>query len=392
MPGAFFMVILSKEIARMARFVVFLAVFLSIYAAMHVLVFFGVRPLLPQRAHAGSWLALLMVLMILAPALVRVLDRNGMEDAARTMAMAGYSWMGFIFLAFVLFAALFCWDGALLATSRLFPRAPALVLYGPKTAAVILLLTTGFCLYGITEAGHLRTETVRIKTGKLPAGVDRLRLIQISDLHLGLIHRQVFLKEVTDRIKELHPDIVVATGDIVDAQINHLDGLAEIFASLRPPLGKYAVTGNHEFYAGLDQALDFIRRGGFVVLREATATPGGVVQLTGVDDPAGGGDPDETPLLKGLEPGRFTVLLKHRPRVRQQAEGLFDLQLSGHAHRGQIFPFNFVTGIPYPMQEGLYTLAEGSRLYTSRGTGTWGPPMRLLAPPEITVFDIVPEP
>ncbi len=111
-----------------------------------------------------------------------------------------------------------------------------------------------------------------------------------------------------------------------------------------------------------------------------------------MDDPAGDGSPDETALLQGLDRSRFTILLKHRPRVGRHAEGLFDLQLSGHAHRGQIFPFNLITAIPYPMQDGLYTLAEGSRLYTSRGTGTWGPPMRVFAPPEITVFDIVRKP
>jgi predicted MPP superfamily phosphohydrolase len=376
----------------MSRFILFIAIFLSIYAAMHVVVFFGLRPLLPQRGHAGFWFALFMALMVLAPALVRALDRNGLEGAARTMALAGYSWMGFIFLAFVFFAILFCWDGVMTAAGKLIPGASTLALHGPKSAAALLLLTLGFCIYGLGEANHLRIERVRIETEKLPEGVDRLRLVQISDLHLGLIHRQGFLRDLTDRIRGLHPDLLLATGDIVDAQINHLEGLSAIFATIHPPLGKYAVTGNHEFYAGLEQALDFIRRSGFVVLRGETATPGGMLQLAGVDDSAGGGNPDETTLLKGLERSRFTILLKHRPRVRPQAEGLFDLQLSGHAHRGQIFPFNYITGIPYPMQDGLYTLARDSRLYTSRGTGTWGPPMRVFAPPEITVFEIVQKP
>jgi predicted MPP superfamily phosphohydrolase len=91
-----------------------------------------------------------------------------------------------------------------------------------------------------------------------------------------------------------------------------------------------------------------------------------------------------------LDRGLFTLLLKHRPRLNRQALGLFDLQVSGHAHRGQIFPFNLLTALEYPLQDGLYPLDGGGHLYASRGTGTWGPPMRILSPPEITLFEIVP--
>ncbi|MEJ2700729.1 MAG: hypothetical protein P8Z70_13865, partial [Desulfuromonadales bacterium] len=112
-----------------------------------------------------------MALMVLAPALVRALDRNGLEGAARTMALAGYSWMGFIFLAFVFFAILFCWDGVMTAAGKLSPGASTLALHGPKSAAALLLLTLGFCIYGLGEANHLRIERVRIETEKLPEGV-----------------------------------------------------------------------------------------------------------------------------------------------------------------------------------------------------------------------------
>jgi predicted MPP superfamily phosphohydrolase len=251
--------------------------------------------------------------------------------------------------------------------------------------AIVLVLG----VYGSLTAIQPRVERVRIETAKLPPGIDRVRVVQISDLHLGLVHRRAFLQRIVRRIEELHPDLLVATGDIVDAQINHLDGLAELFAALRPPLGKYAVTGNHEFYAGPDQALDFIGRSGFHLLRNAAAPPDLPIRLVGVEDPAGGGHPDEASLLQPLERNKFIVLLKHRPHIAPGTEGLFDLQLSGHTHGGQIFPFNVLTRLAYPRPEGLLPLAGGSRLYTSRGTGTWGPPMRVFVPPEITLFELV---
>lgn len=111
------------------------------------------------------------------------------------------------------------------------------------------------------------------------------------------------------------------------------------------------------------------------------------MSIVGVDDPATGTIQSEEELFPAKKAG-WTLLLKHRPSVAPASLGRFDLQLSGHAHRGQIFPFNLLTALHYPQQDGLYTLAPGAYLYASRGTGTWEPPMRLFSPPEITLFII----
>ena len=369
----------------------FVLTFLGVYTAMHALVFWGFHPLLKGHPALPTLTWLWMGLMILSPILVRFLDRGGWQTAARGLAWVGYAWMGLLFLAFSAFAVLGCWELLVLVLRKFLPSLPSLSLHGAVSAAIILFGVLGTVFYGFQEASDLRAERVTIFSPKLPADFGGLKIVQVSDLHLGLIHREEALAPIIARIRELQPDVVVATGDIVDAQINHIEELSVLWRKLDPPLGKFAVTGNHEYYAGLEQALDFLERSGFKVLRNRAQVVDKRLVVAGVDDPAGGRTVDEVPILEPIEASRFVLFLKHRPRFNEKAAGLFDLQLSGHAHRGQIFPFNLLTGLEYPMQNGLYVLAGGSHLYASRGTGTWGPPIRVGSPPEITLFEIVPE-
>jgi hypothetical protein len=195
---------------------------------------------------------------------------------------------------------------------------------------------------------------------------------------------------VIDKLREIKPDIVVATGDIVDGQGDNLAALARHFQSYTPPLGAYAVTGNHETYAGLENSLRFLRNAGFTVLRGELVQAGGIV-LMGVDDPSAATSvqpprPDTSDALAPVTADHFIVLLKHQPVV--DSDTPFDLQLSGHIHGGQIFPFVYLTRLSYGVRAGLTELADGRRLYVSRGAGTWGPPIRLFAPPEIAVITI----
>jgi hypothetical protein len=187
--------------------------------------------------------------------------------------------------------------------------------------------------------------------------------------------------------------MLVSTGDLVDGQINSLEGLADMIKEINPRYGKFAVLGNHEYYAGLKQAIAFKKAAGFTLLRGEGISIDGIINLIGVDDPAakyfnGYDESMEKHLLASFPRERFTILLKHRPLINKDSLGLFDLQLSGHVHKGQIFPFSLLTKIYYPKDAGLLR-ANGGMLYVSRGSGTWGPPIRFLAPPEVTVIDIV---
>jgi predicted MPP superfamily phosphohydrolase len=219
---------------------------------------------------------------------------------------------------------------------------------------------------------------------------------------LGLLVGEERLQRILARVIEARPDILLSSGDLVDGRLNQQDALkihgktAEMLAAVAAPSGKYAVTGNHEFYSGLNQALDFTQKAGFTILRDKTIPVGNYLSITGVDDPAGvsmGGETSgsvESALLRTADTGRIRILLKHRPTIDKASDGLFDLQLSGHSHKGQMFPFTLLVRLRYHLVGGTSRTAAGSMIHVSRGSGTWGPPLRFLAPPEVTIIDIVP--
>jgi predicted MPP superfamily phosphohydrolase len=373
----------------------FLLSFFLIYGLMHGYAFLKAKSALHFGSLTGILIGLFMLFMILAPLCIRVLEQRGYEDTAEALSWGAYLWLGFLFL-FIVCAFIFdVWRILGIAAAWLTTKDFSAFMPGAKVVFFVpLVLSLTASAYGYFEALHIQTERIVIETDKLPTGMERFRICQISDVHLGLIVRDERLASMLDLVKRENPDLFVSTGDLVDGQIDRISLLAGPLRDIRPAYGKFAVTGNHEFFAGLDRALAFTRDAGFDVLRGEAREIGGFLLVAGVDDPSGrgfglrGGENGEVELLASLPRDRFILFLKHRPTVEETARGLFDLQLSGHTHRGQIFPFNWVVRLYFPMGSGLHDLGN-SRLYVSRGSGTWGPPVRFLSPPEVTVIDLV---
>jgi predicted MPP superfamily phosphohydrolase len=368
----------------------FLIAFFSIYSLLHAFVYYRVKVLLPAKWPFHLMLILFMALMVFAPIGTRLLERADHYVLARASALLGYSWLGFLFYSF--------WGFLLIGAAGILCRLANLIAgsYLPtftgQTAAVCVLAAAFIInIYGYFEARSLRIERVVVKTAKLPVGTDRLRIAQISDVHLGLLVREDRMADILRRVEAEDPDILVSTGDLVDGDMKKIEALPALFGRLRPRLGKYAITGNHEVYAGLAESLQAERAFGFTVLSGEVKTVDNILNIVGVDDPATGVPEDEKAILGKAQNGLFTLFLKHRPDPAGESLGLFDLQLSGHTHFGQLFPFRYISGFVYPLQNGPYYLSKGSILYTSRGSGTWGPSVRVLAPPEVAIFDIVRE-
>jgi predicted MPP superfamily phosphohydrolase len=338
---------------------------------------------------AAVFVILFMGVMLCAPVLVRLAEREGLESVALPLAYSGYLWMGFLFLFFT--------TSVIVDGGRFLLRCAGILPHGfqptdRQAFLASLFISLGVAVYGFHEAGDIRTEKVVIRTDKLPRSLTRLTIVQISDVHLGLIVKNTRLQGIVRVIENAHPDVLVSTGDLVDGQMDGMESLSAELRKLKPVYGKFAVTGNHEYYAGIETALAFTRLAGFSVLRGESKNVGGVLTIVGVEDPArertGVRNRGEKDILEKIPRNSFTLLLKHRPVVGKESVGLFDLQLSGHVHKGQIFPFGLLTRLVYPVATGLSHWGAAA-LYVSRGTGTWGPPIRFLASPEVTVIELV---
>lgn len=360
----------------------FLSTALLIYGSMHLYALGKVWSVFPHSTGLAMTLILTGMLLTFSPLIVWLLERQSWHRITAAAAWLSYSWMGYLFL--------FLCIGLLFDLSKIL--APLLHLNWPlrDTGAfcTVALMALAALLYGLVEARQIRIKEITIATPKLVTG--HITIAQLSDLHLGMMLGDKFLDRIIARLRELKPDIVVATGDIVDGQGDDFAALAAHFKACTPPLGAYAVTGNHEYYAGLEHSLRFLRNAGFTVLRGETVKAGGIV-LAGVDDHTASatGQPaelDANKALASIGANDFIVLLKHQPIVDNTAR--FDLQLSGHTHGGQIFPFGYLTRLAYHVHTGLTELADGRKLYVSSGTGTWGPPIRLFSPPEITLITL----
>ncbi|MGW8325021.1 MAG: metallophosphoesterase [Desulfobacterales bacterium] len=372
----------------------FLLIYFSIYGGAHLYAFLKLKRGFSLGLPAYIILAIFMILMVAAPIAVRIAERHGYEDLARGFAYIGFTWMGLIF---VFISASFFFDiyRLLHLLARLLTRSTleTFTLSIRNFCILAILISFAVMIYGYFEALSIRTEHVTVKTPKIPETIGRLRVVQISDVHLGLIVGKSRLNRILEKVKDARPDILVSTGDLVDGQMDELDTLTDMIKNIPTTYGKFAVTGNHEFYAGLDRALAFTKKAGFTILRGEGLTVSNVLNIAGVDDPAGKRyvpnlAVSEKALLEKMPGDKFTLFLKHQPVISSESLGRFDLQLSGHTHKGQIFPFYLFTKLFYRMHSGLSKLTGNALLYVSRGSGTWGPPVRFLSPPEVTIIDI----
>lgn len=376
-------------------FVLFLAVFLSLYGGLHVYLYRKLRRAFDMQGPTRRAVALLLLFMTGSPVFIHWVASFEIPGLTSAVACAAYLWMGGLFLFFSIHIVL---DVSSFAAIRIHRHRGGTAWRGSaiqrRAFPAAVALTCAAILYGWFEAKHVRVELLVVDTHRLPEGMERLRVAQITDLHFGILDRMDVAHHVRDLIERKEPDILVCTGDFVDRGLHPGNPVIRVFQEMNPPGGKYAVPGNHEFYAGIDEATRILEEAGFVFLRNQVVTTVQGVRIAGVDDPAArrmGVEPfvPEEEVLAGLDDRVVTLLLKHQPRVDPASTDRFDMQLSGHTHKGQVFPFHLITGLAYPRLAGLYEAGERSRLYVSRGTGTWGPPLRVLAPPEITIIDFV---
>jgi predicted MPP superfamily phosphohydrolase len=264
--------------------------------------------------------------------------------------------------------------------------------YGIVAAAA---LSTG---YGIAEAKQTpRVKRVPIKIDHLPPELEGFRIVQITDLHVNPTFQRASVKEIVTVVNTLDADIVVLTGDLVDGSVDqHAFDVAPL-KRISSGSGNFFVTGNHEYYSGVTEWIAEVKRLGFtVLLNEHVVVTRGPAKLllAGVTDYRGGNflpahrsDPQKA--LNGAPPADVKILLAHQPKnIFEAARAGYDLQISGHTHGGQFFPWNLLIGFAQPYVSGLHT-HQNTQIYVSRGAGYWGPPVRMGSPSEITLIKLM---
>jgi len=368
---------------------------LFVSTLLHAYVGARIAPDLPSGLWAVLFIALVVASTLLMPMglLARRVRTQPLSDR---LAWAGSLAMGLFSSLFVLTLLR---DALLLLAWALPWSLPGLA---GDSAVAVPLLGLGVTLWGFVNARRTAAVvSVDVPIAELPAALHGFTIAQISDIHVGPTIKRPYLRRIVEAVNALKADMVAVTGDLVDGSVNDLGTHVAPLASLSSRHGTFFVTGNHEYYSGAPAWVAELRRLGLkVLMNEHVVLDHGAASLVvaGVTDhsahhfdPAQRSDPHAA--IAGA-PGHATVrvLLAHQPRSAEAAEQAgFQLQLSGHTHGGQFLPWNLFVRLQQPFTAGLHKLRR-LWVYTSRGTGYWGPPKRFGAPSEITRLRLVPMP
>ncbi len=361
----------------------------------------GVR-LLPDAQLGTAWSIAAILGLVLSCALIP-LGMAG-HSSMRAPWNDRLAWAGL--LALGLFSSLFVLtvlrDVLLLVLWGL-DAATALALPWPSlrelSARAVGLLALLGSIVGLYNARRrARVVTVDVPIDNLPEALEGFTIVQISDIHVGPTIKRRYVQAIVDAVHAANPDMIAITGDVVDGNVEQLSAQARPLGTLKAPHGVYLVTGNHEYYSGAAAWVTEFRRIGLRVLmnEHVVVRPSGVpIVVAGVTDySAGSFDPQQrsnpaAALAGAPADAAIKLLLAHQPRTAAAAAPHgYTLQLSGHTHGGQFFPWGFFVRFQQPYTAGLHRL-ENMWIYVSRGTGYWGPPKRLWAPSEITRLRLI---
>jgi len=341
------------------------------------------RYLRPGRAASRALIAVFVLLALAFP------TAHPLESAVGGVLGRAWLWFGFFWLgaSFILFWVFLIFDLAFTALKAAGAKLPA----GPCALAALALAAVliGAAVKGGADEPRVNRLEVRLKG--LPENLDGFKIVQISDLHLGRLNGPKKLARLVAQINALKPDLVVFTGDLSERRENMPPEACGLLQSIRSRYGAAAALGNHDLFAGKNNAADFFTGCGIRVLRGNAYEPADGLELGGVDDlrraPLSSSD---AALLAGtlFKPGSAAILLSHQPQGWEPVmNGAPGLVLSGHTHEGQIFPFSVIERPFFKYFYGLYKDRD-TVIYVTSGAGTWGPPLRLFTVSELPLITL----
>lgn len=371
---------------RNVIFILIASVIFSIYGlANHYIYVRGLQSLRPTGVLHTVY-AVAFIFMSVSFIAAVFLERADIVVLGRPLSWIGSFWLA----AFVYLILLIAAVDLFRLVNLLVPFFPAYITSDPHRSARavavgVVSVTAILVSYGLINAHLIRVRTLDVPIAKKAAGRKSLNVVMASDIHLSSIIGKGRIDRIVEKINSLSPEIVLLPGDIVDGDLNPVihQNLGESLRMIKAPLGVYAVTGNHEYYGGMERACEYITEHGVKVLRDSTVLIDSSFYIVGRDDREVRKRKQLAELMEKVDKRLPVILMDHQPFHLEEAEvNGVDLQLSGHTHHGQMWPFNYVTDIVYELAYG-YVVKGSTHIYVSSGVGTWGPPIRIGADPEI---------
>ena len=381
---------------------IFTIIIISLFSLINLFIgrYYTAAFSLTGNARISFWIVHILATasMLCAPIIYRLYPEKNPSFSYSALQWTGYTFMG-IYSVLIIFILL---NSIGLDLYHRFFASPENLnedrrLFFKSSLALISLLVTGTMAgIGLYQARQKPiVKKIDVKIDHLPDDFEGVTILQLSDVHVGQTIRREFVETLVEMSNQLNPDIVVLTGDMVDGTRDQLDHEIVSFKKIKAPLGKFMIPGNHEYYWGVDTWLERWRELGFTTLinqHSLINKNNSQIIMAGVHDySASRMGPVQSNPVEALEQspkGLVKILLAHQPRsVYQAAKAGFDLQLSGHTHSGQYFPYNIVIYLFQPFVKGLH-LYEKTWIYVNQGTGYWGPPTRFGVPPEITLLTL----
>jgi uncharacterized protein len=314
------------------------------------------------------------------------LERANVVTLGRPLSWIGSFWIA-VFVYLLLITATI---DLFRAINHFVPFFPAFITSNPSRAARAAAIGAAslvaiVVLYGFVNAHYIRTRVVDITIPKKAGERKSLNIVMASDIHLSSIIGRNRIEKIVEKINSLSPDLVLLPGDIVDGDLNPVihQNLGESLRKVKAPLGVYAVTGNHEYIGGVENACEYITEHDIKLLRDSTVFIDSSFYIVGREDRSARKRKTLADLMKNVDTNYPVILMDHQPfHLEEAEENGIDLQLSGHTHHGQMWPFNYITDLVYELAYG-YIVKGPAHIYISSGVGTWGPPIRIAADPEI---------
>lgn len=380
---------------RIWGFIIFFSIFLAIYGAGNWYVFIRGYRSLPDITVVRRIYIAVFLFLALSFILAETGEKSGITCGNRFLTLTGSYWLAFILYA-ILFIAFI--DIVRLADHFLhFLPSPEhmktamvpLKLMALVTAASILVVAAGAAV-----AAKPRIKVIDLYIDKKKPGEPYMNIVMVSDIHLGNIVGRKQLKNLVDTINALDPDLVLIPGDFFDENLKPVikDNMGGLIESMKPLYGVYAVTGNHEYIGGVEDAVAYMKKHKIRVLRDEAVQVDGIVIIGREDRSVNrfNGRPrrDLGQIVAGIDMKLPVIVMDHQPfNVKESADCGIDLHLSGHSHDGQLWPFNYITDMLYDVAYG-YAVVDKTQVYVSNGYGTWGPPVRTTSRPELVVFQV----